>query len=376
MKIVITAGGTGGHFYPLLSVVNKIRKISEEKKILQSEIFYLAEVPYDEDLLFNNNVKFQRIYAGKLKKGFHFSNLFSLFKMAWGVLHALMKMFKIYPDVVFSNGAYVSFPVLVAARILRIPVVLHVSDTVPSRVLLFAGKFAEKISVAFPEATKYFDEGKVAYLGNPIRDDIKHIQKEGAHDYFNLDPRLATILILGGSQGSVIINNTILDSLPKLVEKYQIIHQTGKKNYEDVFGTSGVQLMNNPLKNRYRIYAYFSNLEIKMAAGAADLIITRAGAGSINEISNWGIPSILIPISEKVSRDQESNAFSYARSGAGIVIRQKNLSPQILRNEINHIFTEEGLHKKMSKSAEDFFKPDADIKIANEIISIVLSHQK
>ncbi len=376
MKIVITGGGSGGHVYPLFAVADKIREISEEKNILQPEIFYLAEVPYDEDYLFRNEIQFWKVYAGKLKKGFHFSTIFSIFKMGWGVINTLFDMYRIYPDVVFTNGGYVAFPVLVAARILKIPVVVHVSDTVPSRVLLYAGKFAEKISTAFPEAAKYFDEEKVALLGNPIRDEIKYKQVEGAHGYFNLDPTLPTILVMGGSQGSVIINNTILDALPSLVEKYQIIHQVGKKNYEEVYGTAGVQLLDNPNKKRYKIFPYLNDLDIKMAAGAANLIITRAGAGSINEIANWGVPSILVPISEKVSRDQESNAFAYARSGAGVVIRQKNLSPKILEHEINRIFTEDGLHRKMSKAAKEFFKPDADVKIANEVLNIALSHQK
>ena len=376
MKIVITGGGSGGHVYPLLAVADKIREISEDKNILQPEIFYLAEVPYDEDALFKNDVEFRKVYAGKLRKGFHFSTIFSLFKMAWGVADTLLKMFQIYPDVVFTNGGYVAFPVLVAARILRIPVVIHASDTVPSRVLLYAGKFAKKISIAFPEAAKFFPTDKVALLGNPIRDEVKYKQREGAHSYFNLDPALPTVLVIGGSQGSVIMNNTILDALPDLVKKYQIIHQTGKPNYNEVFGTAGVQLLDNPLKKRYKVYPYFNNLGMKMASGAADLIMTRAGAGSINEVANWGTPSILIPISGEVSRDQESNSFAYARSGAGVVIRQKNLSPKILEHEIGHIFTEEGLYQKMAKAAKNYFKPDADIKIANEVLTIALSHTK
>jgi UDP-N-acetylglucosamine--N-acetylmuramyl-(pentapeptide) pyrophosphoryl-undecaprenol N-acetylglucosamine transferase len=376
MKIVITGGGSGGHTYPLLAVADKIREISEEKKILQPDIFYLAEVPYDEDALFRNNIQFKKIYAGKLRKGFHFSTIFSLLRTAWGVADSFVKMFQIYPDVVFTNGGYVAFPVVFTARILRIPVVIHVSDTVPSRVLLYAGKFAKKISIAFPEAAHFFSEDKVALLGNPIRDEVKYKQKEGSHSYFNFDSTLPTILVMGGSQGSVIMNNTILNALPDLVKKYQIIHQTGKNNYDEVFGTAGVQLIDNPLKKNYKIYPYLNNLGMKMAAGAADLLIIRAGAGSITEAANWGIPSILIPISETVSRDQESNSFSYARSGAASVIRQKNLTPKILGHEINRIFTEKGLHQKMAQSTKKFYKEDAGIKIANEILTIALSHIK
>lgn len=375
MKIVITGGGSGGHVYPLLAVADKIREISENKNILQPEIIYFATEPYDPDALFRNDISFEKISAGKLRKGFHLSTIWESMKMFWGILSTLTRMLQVYPDVVFTNGGYVAFPVLVSARILRIPVVIHVSDTVPSRVLLYAGKFSEKISVAFEEAIKYFDEKKVAVLGNPIRDEIKNKQKEGAHGFFNLNQDIPTILILGGSQGSQIINDNVIEALPELVEKYQIIHQVGKKNYESVYGTSGVVLLDNPLKKRYKIFPYLSDLSMKKAAGITNLVVMRAGAGSINEVSNWGIPSILIPISKEVSRDQESNSFSYARTGAGIVIRQKNLSPNILVFEINRIFEEKNIHREMSHAAKKFYKPDADIKIANAILEIVLSHQ-
>jgi UDP-N-acetylglucosamine--N-acetylmuramyl-(pentapeptide) pyrophosphoryl-undecaprenol N-acetylglucosamine transferase len=195
-------------------------------------------------------------------------------------------MLRIYPDVVFTNGGFIAFPAVLAAKLLRIPVVIHVSDTVPSRVLLFAGKFAVKISIAFEEALEFFDKKKVAILGNPIRDEIKSKQREGAYEFFDLSPEIPTILVLGGSQGSQIINNNIVNALPKLLEKYQIIHQVGKKNYDDVYGTSGVVLINNPLKKRYRLFPYLNNLAMKKAAGISNLVIMRAGAGSINEVAN------------------------------------------------------------------------------------------
>ncbi len=376
MKIVITGGGSGGHFYPLISVADQIREISEEKKILTPQILYLATEPYDSDLLFRNDIEFVKIYAGKLRKNSFFRNILDIFKNIWAVADTFIKMLQIYPDVVFTNGGYVAFPVVFSARILKIPVVIHVSDTVPSRVLLYAGKFADRISIAFPEAGKYFKNKKVVLIGNPIRDEIKKKQKEGAYEFFNLDFHLPVIWVLGGSQGSAVINNVILDALPKLVQKYQIIHQTGKKNFEYIYGTSGVVLLNNPLKKRYKIFPYMDDLAIKMAAGISDLVIMRAGAGSVNEVANWGLPSILIPISAKVSRDQESNSFAYARSGAGIVIRQKNLKPSILLYEIDRIFQTENLRTEMSKSAKEFFKPGAEKKIAESLLDIVLSHQK
>ena len=376
MKVVVTGGGSGGHFYPMMAVVDKIREISEERNFLQPKIFYMAQEPYDEDTLFKNDIVFKKIYAGKLSLQFSIKSIGQIFKTAWGVMDTLVKMLQMYPDVVFTNGGYVAFPVLVSARILRIPVIIHVSDTVPSRVLLYAGKFAKKVSIAFPEASKFFKKEKVAYIGNPIRDEIKFKQTEGAHQYFNLNSEIPTILVLGGSQGSQIINETITGGLPELLKRYQVIHQTGKNNYDDVFGTAGVVLLDNPLKSRYRLYSYLDNLQMKMAAGAADVIVARAGAGSIAEIANWQIPAVLIPLSAEISRDQESNSFSYARGGAAVVIRQKNLSPHLLAHELNRILDTPNLKEDMASSAKEFFIPDADRKIAIVILDILISHQK
>ncbi len=380
MKIVITGGGSGGHFYPLISVIDKLREISEKKHIIQSRIYYFADKPYNDDILFRHEIQFEKTTSGKLRRGAgikgFFLNIGSAFKVVWGTLSAFTRLVQITPDVIFTNGGYIAFPVLVAARILRIPVVIHVSDTVPSRVLLYAGKFAKKISIAFPEAESYFkNKDIIALTGNPVRDEIEKKQVDGSYEYLNLDPSLPTIFIIGGSQGSQIINDTLIDALPELLKKYQVIHQTGKEKFDDNYGRAGVVLLNNDNKNRYKIFPYLNDLEMKMSAGAADLVISRAGAGSIYEIASWGLPSIMIPISKEVSRDQESNAFSYARSGAAVVIRQKNLTRSILIHEIDRLFTDFNEMKKMSKQAKEFYKDDANIKIATALLDIALSHE-
>ena len=288
---------------------------------------------------------------------------------------ALVKVFRIYPDVVFSKGAYASFPVLMAARILRIPVIIHESDSVPGKTNVWAGKFAKKIAVSYPDTAKYFDESKVAYTGNPLRKAILNVNKSGAHEYFELEKDIPTILIIGGSLGAQIINERILDALPKLVEKYQILHQTGKANVLEVSKTSDIILGNNPNKNRYRIFDYLNDLSLIMAAGASDLIITRAGS-TIFEIASWGVPSIVIPITESNGNHQRINAYAYARSGAAAVIEESNLTTNVLLNEIDRILQDKNLREKMSLAARSFTHPDAANIIAGEIISIALSHEE
>ena len=378
MKILLTGGGTGGHFYPIIAIAEELNNITKENRLIRPEIYYMSTTDYNDSLLFENNITFLPISAGKIRGMVSpvnmLLNFLDVFKTITGVLKALWRLFIIYPDVVFGKGAYVSFPALLAARILQIPVVIHESDSIPGKVNKWAGKFAQKIAVSYPETMEYFPRDKTAYTGNPIRKEIQEPMKNGAFELLNLDPTVKTILILGGSQGSKFINEVFMDILPALVEKYQIIHQTGKKNIEVIKETSGVVLQNSAHKDRYKVFDYLDLLKLKAATGAAELIISRAGS-TIFEIASWGKPSIIIPIPEPTSHDQRTNAYSYARTGAAEVIEEKNLTPHVLKAEIERLLESPVEKEKMAKAAIAFSRRDAARLIADEIMTIALSHQ-
>jgi len=373
MKILLTGGGTGGHFYPLIAVAESIRKIAKEEKLLNADIYYMAPAKYDEMALFENGIIYESSYAGKMRRYFSLLNVTDLFKTAFGVIHAIISVWRIYPDVVFGKGGYVSFPVLFAARILGIPVIIHESDSHPGRVNLWAGKFAKKIAISYKQAAEFFPKDKVAFTGNPVRKDIVTSITEGAREYLKLDDTLPTILILGGSQGSQKINDAVIDILPELVKKYYVIHQTGKNNIEEMTNTAAVILNESIHRDRYKPFAYLNSLALRMAAGASSLIISRAGS-QIFELALWQIPSIIIPIPPEISHDQTSNAFAYAASGACSVIEEVNLSPHILAAEIDRIIEKPGIAEAMKKGAAAFAHKDAADTIARAILEIALSH--
>src|SRR3989344_7081596 len=202
MRILFTGGGTGGHFYPIISVAVELNDLIKEKRLLDAELLYLAPSPYNAGLLFENNIAYKKISAGKVRRYFSLLNFVDFFKTGWGVVTSLYAVYKFYPDVVFGKGGYASFPVLLAARILRIPVVIHESDTVPGRVNLWAGKFADRIAVSYEETAKYFLKGNVAFTGNPVRKDIALPISSGAREFLKLEENVPVILILGGSQGA------------------------------------------------------------------------------------------------------------------------------------------------------------------------------
>lgn len=375
MKILFTGGVTGGHFYPIIAVAEAIRDIAKERKLLDPQLFYAAPTPYDKKALFEHDITFKRITAGKIRRaGGAIKNFFDLFKTAWGIFMSVIQIFLIYPDVIFGKGGYGSFPTLLAGKLFRIPVVIHESDAVPGKVNLWAGKFAQNIAISYPSAASFFPKERTALTGNPIRKAILHPVKEGAVEYLGLEVNLPTLLIMGGSQGAQAINEAVLGILPELVERYQIIHQTGALNIESVKEASSVILRDSAHKDRYHPFPYLNDLAMRMSAGVASLVIMRAGS-SIFEVAAWGIPSIVIPIPTEISHDQTQNAFSYARSGAAIVIEQNNLTPHLLLSEIDRIVGNPKVSTTMKDSAVAFTDLSAAEKIANVLLDIALSHE-
>ncbi|MCD5384514.1 MAG: hypothetical protein LRZ97_01190, partial [Candidatus Pacebacteria bacterium] len=199
--------------------------------------------------------------------------------------------------------------------------------------------------------------------------------KGGAHEYLGLDKEVPTIFIIGGSSGAQAINDVVLDALPNLLTKYQIIHQVGTINIEHTNSIAKVILKDHPNTDRYKSFGFLNTLAMRMSAGAADILILRAGSGAIFEAASWGIPGIIIPIPEDVSHDQTKNAYAYANTGAAVVIKQKNLEVSILINEVDRIMQDENLRANMSQAAKDFAKPDAARKIANIILKTALEHE-
>lgn len=338
-------------------------------------MFFCSPSPYNQGLLYDHNIQFKKITAGKMRRYFSLLNFTDFFKTIWGIFSALLDIFDIYPDVVFSKGGYGSFPVVFAAHLLRIPVFIHESDSAPGRANKWAGKFADRIAISYKEASEYFPRGKVAYTGQPVLEERLTPLTNNAAEFFGFDESLPTIFVIGGSQGAEIINNIILDILPDLVKNFQIIHQTGQANIEVMKESAGAILLENQNKNRYKPFAYLNGLEMRMAAGAASLVISRAGS-TIFEIASWQKPSIIIPITDSNNNHQVKNAFAYAKDGACSVLQEENLKPHILMAEIKRILENKELSEKMKEGAKNFFKPSAADTIARELLSIVLSHEK
>ncbi|MFZ3044129.1 MAG: UDP-N-acetylglucosamine--N-acetylmuramyl-(pentapeptide) pyrophosphoryl-undecaprenol N-acetylglucosamine transferase [Minisyncoccia bacterium] len=378
MTIAFTGGGTGGHFYPIIAIAEALSDLVREERLVAPKLYYLAPNAFDEKALFENGITHIRIPAGKMRRYTSILNVTDSFITLSGIILALFTLFRLYPDVVMSKGGYGSVPTIIAARILGIPVIIHESDAKPGRANLLAAKWATKIAISFESAAAYFPkkvQSRIARTGIPIRKALMRVELEGARQYLGLEEHVPTILILGGSQGAVKINEVVLTSLPDLVLLANIIHQTGQANFDGVQAVAKVVLAKSSNATRYHPFNYLNEMSLQRAAGVADLIISRAGAGSIAEIGLWKKPAILIPIPESISHDQRTNAYSYARTGAAIVLEEENLAPHLLVSEVNRILSDSELAKRMGASAAGFTDPDAARILGKEILALALTHE-
>ncbi len=374
MKILFTGGGSGGHFYPIIAVARKLTEALVREKISEAKLFYMSTEPYNEELLRNNNITFKKITAGKLRVYFSLQNFVDPFKMLWGILSAFFKLFMLYPDVIVGKGGFASFPALVAARFYRIPVIIHESDSVPGRVNAWAGKFAQKIAISYPEAAEYFPEGRTALTGNPIREEFVRPSGKDFFKELRLDPLVPVLLVLGGSQGARLINDRMVTLAVRLIERYQVIHQVGEANMAETKPLIEALIATSPHKDRYRVYGYLDTDTMRMAAEAATLIVSRAGS-AIFEIAAWGVPAILVPITNTNGDHQRKNAYAYARAGGAAVIEEQNFTPNILIAEIDRLMDDKVKRDAMKDAARAFTRTDAAEKIAEQIIFVLLRHQ-
>jgi len=374
MKILLTGGSSGGHFYPLMAVADDVHRVVRSRNILTPRIFFMADKSIDDLGLRSRKIQFIKIPAGKKRIYFSFLNILDFFKTLLGVIVAFWKIFWLFPDVVFSKGGYSSFPVLFWARFFRIPIVIHESDISPGRANLWASKFASRIAIAYPETARYFDSKKTAWVGLPVRSSLKKRSREEGLKMLGLSGDRPIILVLGGSLGAEKINDLIIQALPDLLQKYEVIHQTGKNNFEKINRLVDVIISDKELKKRYHSFDYLSDSALALSASVSDLIVTRAGS-ALFEVAMWQVPSIVIPISESHDDHQRKNAYAFMKAGCGVVIEEANLSVRIFNDELDRILENPDISNLMKKACEKFFHKDAGLKIASLLVDIALEHE-
>ncbi len=371
-RILLTGGGSGGHIVPLLAVADEFRKMS----FMDLAIFYVGPKNRFGQEFSDRNITVYRIASSKLRRYFSFMNFIDVPKFVFSVFQALLRLYFLMPDAVFSKGGPGALAVVLAARFYMIPIVIHESDSAPGLTNRFSAKFAKRIGIAFEGAAKYFNGNKVFVCGNPIRESLleEEASGEGAKAALGFKKDLPLVFIYGGSQGAARINRFIFDNLEFLLKRYQIYHQVGEANLGESQSLTKTFLGGFPpeMRERYKFAGFLGANDLRLALSAADVVIARAGSGSIFEIAAFGKPSVIVPIPIEVVGDHQLlNAYEYAKSGAAIVIEEANLKPNVVSTQIDDILEDKNRAAKMIEAAKNFAKPEAAKIIAGEIFSLI-----
>ncbi len=320
-KIVMTGGGTAGHVTPNIALFPSLKEAGYE-------ISYIGSTDgIEKNLIENENIPYYGISSGKLRRYHSWDNFKDPFKVMKGFFEARQLLGKIKPDVVFSKGGFVSVPVILAAKSRHVPAIIHESDLTPGLANKLAIPSATKVCCNFPETVPYLPAGKAVLTGSPIRQELLQGDKDAAKKFCHFNKDLPILMIMGGSIGSVYINNAVRGCIDDLLKKYQIIHLCGKGN------------LDSSLENREG-YAQFEYISENLADlfAAADLVIARSGANSICELLALHKPNILIPLGKNASRgDQILNALSFEKQGFSVVLEEEKVTSETLQATIEDV---------------------------------------
>lgn len=371
LRILLVGGGTGGHIYPLVAVAQELKNQAAQAGT-DLKLQFIGDNGLLRQLAQEQGTKFRAVLSSKWRRYFSFLNLLDALKFPLGFFQALFCVWLFMPDVIFAKGGYASFLPALAGKIFAIPIVIHESDSIPGRVNTFLGKMARKIFLSFEFSKQFFNGTKCETVGNPIRKDLfAGPDKKTALAAFGLNPDKPAVLIIGGSQGSKAINDVLALAVVELARKFQIIHQSGAKNFEEVSKQildvikEGKTLYGQDIERNYRVYPTLDLAQLALAYSASDVVVSRAGS-QIFEIAALGKPAIVIPLKGSAADHQLSNAREFAKFGA-TVIEEANLTPHILINEIEKAFEN---RTELSQKIKQFARPDAASLIARKLMEM------
>lgn len=349
---------------PIAAVADKII-FSLSKANIVPEFLFISGKNSFNTVISDMGIPVKLIKTYKLRRYASIKNFTEIINLPIGILQSLWHLFWFMPDVIFAKGGGVSFPVVFAAWIYRIPIVIHESDSVAGLANIVCGKLANKVAISFNESGIFFPFKKIVLTGNPIRPEILEGTKEKGWEEFKLRGEKPVILVLGGSQGSQKINNILLQVVPKIILKAQLIHVCGIENYEEI--KKEISEWKTPNLENYHLSPFLYE-SLKDAYATSDLVVSRAGANNLSEIISLAKPAILIPLSTSAGDHQLKNAFYYANKGAAVLLEESNLTPNMLYDLIFGILENKERQMNMIRAARALYVPDAAQKIAEEVI--------
>lgn len=316
--IIVTGGGSGGHIAPIRAIAPELKK--------QKKIYWIGSSHFESNAARDLGIKFKLIKSGKIRRSLLFKNIFlnifDLIKVKIGFLQSFFFMIKNRPEKVFSTGGFVSVPVVIAARILRIPVIIHEQTIGFGLANKIGALCSHKILLAFPESQSHINKSnhhKIEVVGNPIRANLLCGNMKSLQEHFNnnFSEKKPILYITGGGQGSVLINDAIFESIEILISKFYVIHQTGKR---DIHRAQEIKVKD------YFPFDFASGDELADIYACADIVLSRAGAGTVNELDHFGIYGVFVPLRPTQNDEQMKNAEWFLKHNKGVIIPQSSFS--------------------------------------------------
>lgn len=351
--IAVTGGGTGGHIFPTIAVIEELRRRDID------DVIWIGERRGKEQLWAGKlQVPFYGIRTGKLRRYFSLKNFFDGFGVLTGICQSFFLLLRKKPDLLFSKGGFVSVPPVIAASVLRIPVVTHESDIIPGLATRIIALRASVLCVSFKRTGDFFAKKQVVYTGNPVRTVIKNGSGERGRSFLGFSGTRPVVTVLGGSLGASSINRAVWEMCKKYELSFNLVHQCGKGNRKDAFSGS----------RGYRQFEFIYE-QIGDIIAASDLIISRAGAGALYEIGVLRRGSILVPLPTSKSRgEQIENACYFEENGASVTIEDEQLNGETLYKTITRLLKDKKALESMGKNAGLLCRPEAEVMIADIIL--------
>ena len=365
--VVITGGGTGGHTSPGLAVAAALRDRGLQCVWIGSRDGIEARRAPAE------GIPYIAIATGKLRRYWAWRNVTDLaVNVPAGIVQAHAALRRVRPRVVFATGGFVALPVALAASVLRRPLVIHEQTSVPGLANRIAARLARRVAVTFPDSARCFRPDKVVLTGNPLRPELKHGDRQDAVTRFGLDPALPLVYVTGGALGARVINRAVGEILAPLLEQAQVIHQCG-----DNPATGDRQWLQErraalppALAARYTVVPYVG-AELAGIYAATSLMVARAGAGTVNEACQLGVPALYIPLPGTSGDEQTANARLVGRAGGCSILPQATLTPGLLLERVHSLLADAQHLKDMAERARTVAIADADTRIADLLAQVI-----
>ncbi|GAY74068.1 undecaprenyldiphospho-muramoylpentapeptide beta-N-acetylglucosaminyltransferase [Lentilactobacillus kosonis] len=352
MRLIISGGGTGGHIYPALAVIEDLLQQEPD-----SEILYVgSERGLEGGIVKKQGIKFIPLEIQGFKRSLSIENFktVSLFLKSVKKSKQIIRDFR--PDVVIGTGGYVSGAVVYAAARMKVPTLIHEQNSVVGLTNKFLSRFVDKIGVGFEAAKGQFPAKKVEFVGNPRAQQVANMKSDFKWSSIGLSDDKRTVLIFGGSQGAPRINSAVVDTITKFSQRdYQVVFVTGQKRYDGIMQ----ELTNIKVADNVKVLPYIDNMPSVLPK--VDLIVGRSGATSIAEITALGIPAILIPSPYVTADHQTKNTLSLVENDAALMIKEPELNGESLLKSIDHLMLDNQQREHMAEQSKKMGVVDSAI---------------